>query len=384
MGLLFTVKKFRIWTLFLFLMLLLAAPLVASSEHNDYIKIIESAYSDDYGRISWLCRSFYSKYPKSRLIPEIRIIESRTLRDSNAMIKSLKDIIKKYPTFKDNDQCQLKICEILYLSARWSELDREATIAISVYGKRNRFYPFFIHYRSKAAFYTHNYEAGIGFADNAFEADKNFVFYPELRLQNIFSEQKIHYDGDRYVSQLLESYYELEGSGTEVSSLYLLARNSELKNQHSLAYSIYTDLIKRYPRSPEALMAANRISIMKDFKPRYIKNPLAKLDKQKPNIIDQLSPDTPVEKAKFKSYYALSIGPFYNLQEAEKLMKQLKRDFDSVFIIRGYNTFSIYVGQSESSENAMHYKIRLAEEFGINGDIVYIASEENLRFIHKE
>ncbi|MDA3899545.1 MAG: tetratricopeptide repeat protein [Spirochaetes bacterium] len=381
----FSEKKYNIRLLLcLTLLLFCSVSSLSASEQNDYVKIVESAWSDNYDRLSWLCRNFYKNYPSSKLIPDVMIIESRTFRDTDATIQTLKKIIQSYPGFSDRDHCMLKICEILYLNSRWSELDHEAQRGIKMFGNKNRFYPYFLHYRSKASFYRQNYAASIGFADETFNSDRSFVFYPELRLQNIFSEQKLHYDSDRYVTHLKESYFELEGTGAEVSSLYLLGRNCELKNRHSLAFSIYNDLIKKYPRSPEALMSKKRTAIIAEYKPKYIKNPLAALEKEKSPLLDYLTPDSKVPETNFKSYYALSIGPFYNLQEAEKLTKQLSRDFPAVSIVRGFNFFMIYVGRSETSESAMHYKIRLAEEFRINGEVVYIATEKDIRFIHKE
>ena len=64
-----------------------------------------------------------------------------------------------------------------------------------------------------------------------------------------------------YALALKETYYELQGGGSEVSCLYLLARHFEYKNELQNAYSLYKDIITKYPRSPEALLAQNKIDL---------------------------------------------------------------------------------------------------------------------------
>lgn len=280
------------------------------------------------------------------------------------------------------DQCSLKICDTLYLKSDWKKLKDEAAE-----GYRNAAPPMkpdFLFYLSKASFYLQEYDEAAAYSSRLEEAYRSHNLYPAVRLQSLYLAQKRGIGASDYAVGLKEAYYELQGAGSEVSCLYLLARHFEYKNELQNAYSLYTDVIRKYPRSPEALLAKNKLDDMAGKNFQYRDNVLQTISPKQDSVIDSLQPYSSSEGTVRGSYYALSIGPFYNLEAAKKLKADLEHDFPNVVIIKGNRQFSIYIGREPTSEDCMTLKIRMAEEFGYNGDIIHVGENDEATYIHSE
>lgn len=355
-----------------------------ASEQDEYSKVLSLMESGNYSGAGYVARTFIKKHPSSTLIPPVRVVLAELEHDPNNAISAFKSIQSKFKSFQKRDYCQFKICEILYFSARWQDLEREALTGIKEYKQSSHYYPDFLYFVSKAAFYQHDYTKAQDYSAQLIRNYKTSPHYADQRIQFTYTSQKVAYDSDSYKTDLKNSYYELPGTGAEVSSLYLLARHLEYNHQYDYSYSLYTDLVKKYPRSPEALLAAKRMEIIKKENPKYVADTLAKLKDEENSIVDSLSPTRDVEEVKSENYYALSIGPFYNLKEAQEIKSQLGQSFTDIYVVRVYKKFVIYVSKSASQDEIMHEKIRLAEEFAINADIIYITESDGVKSVHGE
>lgn len=370
--------------LLLCLSVFLFCGILHASPSDDYARIISAYESNEYAKVADRAEKFLRTHPKSSLVPEVKLILAEIETDPEKALQKLTDIVAAYPRFKQADYCRYKICEIHYFLSRWEKLEQSAQEGLTKHDSRSRYYSDFLFFRAKAAFYTHNFQESLQTSGTLIRDHKNFHRYPEIKIQTVYALQKVHAEQTDYAQSLKQTYFELKDSGSDISALYLLGRHYEYSHNYNISYSLYADIVQQYPRSPEALLAKKRIAIIRSHNPRYIKNVLSTISAERKNIVQSFSPTRDVEESDTPNYYALTVGPLYNLQSAEKLAGQLQRTFSPVHIVRRHRNFVIYVGRSSSSEGAMSLKIRLAEEYAINSNIVYVRNHDGLNFVNEE
>ncbi len=329
-------------------------------------------------------RSLYGEVIKHEVqaADEAALIYAELTPDTQEALALLQKTKKKRLPRALADRCSLQICDILYLKSDWQGLKAEANAGYASASGAAK--DDFLFYLSKATFYLQQYDESAVYSARLEERYRSHELYPAVRLQSLFLAQKRGVGSANYALALKETYYELQGGGSEVSCLYLLARHFEYKNELQNAYSLYKDIITKYPRSPEALLAQNKIDDLASRRISYKANVLQTIKSEPDSVIQSLRPFENTATKNDGSYYALSIGPFYNLEAAKKLKADLVRDFDNVIIIKGDRRFSIYIGRESSSEQCMTLKIRLAEEFGYNGDIIHVGENDEATYIHSE
>jgi len=331
-----------------------------------------------------LARSLYPEVKKNEpeAADEAAVIYAQLIPDTGEALNLLYATKKKKISRTLADKCALRICDTLYLKSDWKNLKIEARqgydeAAPSAKGE-------FLFYLSKASFYLQEYDEAASYSARLEEAYRSHELYPAVRLQSLYLAQKRGVGSSNYALSLKETYYELQGAGSEVSCLYLLARHFEYKNEYQNAYSLYKDVITQYPRSPEALLAQNKIDDMAGRDITYKSDVLQSIRGEDDSVINSLRPYRTPANAVNGSYYALSIGPFYNLEAAKKLKEDLQHEFSNVVIIKGSRRFNIYIGKEASSEECMTIKIRMAEAFGYNGDIIHVGENDEATYIHSE
>jgi len=331
-----------------------------------------------------LARSLYPEVKRHEpgAADEAAIIYAQLIPDTGEALAILYATKKKKLPRSVADECALRICDTLYLKSDWKNLKSEArggydAAAPSAKGE-------FLFYLSKASFYLQEYDEAASYSARLEEAYRAHELYPAVRLQSLYLAQKRGVGSSNYALSLKETYYELQGAGSEVSCLYLLARHFEYKNEYQNAFSLYKDVITQYPRSPEALLAQNKIDDMAGRDITYKADVLQSIKGEDDSVINSLRPYAAPANSVEGSYYALSIGPFYNLEAAKKLKEDLMHDFSNVVIIKGNRQFNIYIGKEASSEQCMTIKIRMAEEFGYNSDIIHVGENDEATYIHSE
>ena len=77
------------------------------------------------------------------------------------------------------------------------------------------------------------------------------------------------------------------------------------------------------------------------------------------------------------------MGPLASSRKAAEL-KGLLKDFDFIKTVKLKNGYALYVGRGPDEESALKLKIRLAEEYGINGRIVRISGDGERSYIYGE
>ena len=74
--------------------------------------------------------------------------------------------------------------------------------------------------------------------------------------------------------------------------------------------------------------------------------------------------------------------PFSSRKAAE--LKGLLKEFDFLRTVKLRDGFALYVGRGPDEESALKLKVRLAEEYGINGRIVRISGDGDRSYIYGE
>jgi len=166
------------------------------------------------------------------------------------------------------------------------------------------------------------------------------------------------------------------------SVLYLLGEFYESTGDINRAYSAYRDLNKIYPRSPESLLTVTRTAKLKESGAvplSYIPDDslIRKLDP-----ID-IKPEIDDNETKSDILYAVSIGPLLSRNKAWDMKKLAERiaPCSTVLLKTGY---MIYCGRYSSPDDALAGRIRLAEEYGINGSIVRLQASTGRQYIYGE
>jgi hypothetical protein len=80
--------------------------------------------------------------------------------------------------------------------------------------------------------------------------------------------------------------------------------------------------------------------------------------------------------------YAVALGPFSSKAEAERVRRIISGEFAPIQSVAVAGRHLVYVGRARDTDAAVALKIRLAEEFAMNGTIVRIRRDENRRYIY--
>jgi tetratricopeptide (TPR) repeat protein len=167
-------------------------------------------------------------------------------------------------------------------------------------------------------------------------------------------------------------------------ALYLLGRAHQERGDYDRAYSAYRDVVTRFPRSPEAAFASEKISLLQKHNPKIIaflpdEAFLKSLDRI--NLPDFRNPE---EEEPKKSFYAIMLGPVEEKADAMNIARVIKSEFAPVKIVQSAGFYAVYAGRLRDTKSATTMKIRLAEEMGYNGKIVKVRTEDNKTYIYGE
>jgi len=362
------------------LMILLPLNNLFADEKESYEEIITLEKNNDRTAIN-AANAFIKKFPKSKYIPNVKILRADNEKNIDKAVLYYYDIVNNYKYFSECDYCQYRICQIYYMTSRWKDLSYESEKGLMLFGKNNRYHDDFKFFLAKSYYHLQNSDEAISIMNDIKTNSKKYYFYPETEVFGAFLFQNIKGNSNKYKSDLKNVYYTFEGTGADVSALYLFARHCEMRKEYTPAYSAYTDLINKFPRSPEANLAKIRLSEISKYKPQYITNYFDKI-KNSDNLF--LQHETVVDDEEKNSFYSVEIGPIYNLAKAERIKKELSPEFKPVIIVKKKKEFSVYIGRINTTEDALSVRIRLAEEYGLNGNIIYIRSEDGQNYIYGE
>ena len=351
------------------LFILISLPLsAAGTDDTAYKALLKQSRSLSSSAIIAEARSFLAEFPESEHVPDIRLLIADNEYSPDKALAQYRAVRDKYRFAARRDYAALRTVQILLLSSRFADCADEGISALDVFPD-SRYSEDIALTVLRTYYCMQQYENAAAFLKK----------YP---LKNTAAET-ISTDIPLKLSEQTSSgawIAALSKTAYPESALYRAGREFEADNKKNEAFSAYTDCIRKYPRSAEALLSEKRAGILKKAGAQYMKTYASAGTSGSAAL--RLSPDRDVETGNSGPVYAVLIGPFYNLKEAKALKKEMTVEFSHAVIVKQSKEFVIYAGRTQDQEEAVALKVRLAEEFGLNGTIVNLEEEDNREYIY--
>jgi tetratricopeptide (TPR) repeat protein len=323
---------------------------------------------------------FFKAYPGSALEPEVRLMLADLETSPPEAIKKYRLVSDTFPRFSKNDYARFRICEIYFILSDWKELKQESIIGEKEF-TGSKYRRNFLLFRVLSETELGDYDAAETDCARliALNHDYNHLAAALLIMARI--QKKKTGFSKQYLVSLRRIVSGFEGSDVIPTAIYLLGEFYENKKMYDEAWSAYSDLVSKYPGSPEAEKAGARIGPLAQYGPRstyYL--PGRKIIESTASI--DIHPEIdPPQAGGSPAFYSLSVGPFAAFREADRIKKLLK-EFGFIKTVRLKNGYAVYVGQCPDEDSILKIKIRLAEEYGINARIVRISIDEKNSYIY--
>ncbi len=365
-----------------FLVTLCASALSAPSERDYLARIGAHAEKGEADRLRALAAEFYRAYPKSNAVADVRLFVADAEEAPDEAIGQYRVLLDKYRYFEKRDYAALRICETLYLCARWEELAAESAKAAELFPKSEHLSRYLL-YRAKAFIHLERYDEARAACRRATEINRDYDELAGVLLVLAYVERKTTGYSRAYLFSLRELVTGFPNAPTAPGALYLLGRFYENGADYGRAHSAYADLMKRYPRAVESGFAAGRMEEVKAHKPTplpYLPGEAAVRDADPLDISPEIEAGQTEDDAEIA--YAVALGPFHSRAEAERVRGIISGEFSPIQAVAVAGRHLIYVGRVRDTDAAVSLKIRLAEEFAMNGNIVRIRKDDNRRYIY--
>lgn len=324
---------------------------------------------------------FFRHYPESPLIPDVRLELAEAEDSPDESIARYRVIVDKYRYYKKRHYALLRICEIEYLLARWKELvnDARAGIGLAAPGRAS----VFRFYLVISLVQLGEYETAEKECRALIDADHDY----NNMARSLLILAHIHRNTTGLSREYIDTVRELaagyDRSDALPATLYLLGEFYEKKGMYNEAFSAYSDLSGRFPGSPEAAMARKRTGGIMEHTPRRVPYLPDRNILENAETID-IHPEAEVpDDTGDDSFYSIAVGPFPTAARANGIRALLK-NFGFMKTVRLKNGYSLYVGRGPDEGSAMKVKMRLAEEYGLNGRIVRISGDGQRSYIYGE
>lgn len=359
----------------------LSASMVLAGEQSDF-EAVQKAYRINSANKQELVKKFFTQYPNSAYIPDIRMLIASYAPTVDAGISEYNKILSLYRYYKKRDVAYLALCQLYYIKSDWGNLLLISNQAIAECSASN-YLPIFLQFRAIAHYNHSHYDDGVTDCEKIpeYSRELNTLAYG-LFLKTEMNRQMYGY-ARQYIqglAELLHGYYD---SVIYPSFLLQLGKYYEHNKMYNEAYSSYNFLISNYPRSPEAIKANGYLQSLKKYNPKTVAfMPDESIIAQSAKIDIMPDIDETQTQQNQMMYYTISIGPFYNLQKAKELQKLIVKYIAPVHIVRKSKSFEIYAGHFSSLDDGMNIKIQLAEELGINGFIIEIFEQDGKQYIY--
>lgn len=346
----------------------------SNNEISHYNKIVQMIKDGDSAAGDEI-KKFSEKYPGSRRKAALLFLYADLPVNVNESIKRHRAVIKT----GDRNFTELsyrRICQIYYLQSSWDRLKVEAESGANLGGPRQAD---FIKFLISASVETGDYDRAEDLSYRLMSQNREFQrLASTLNTLSFIKKIQTGYSRD-YIYRLRETATGFSESDIFQTTLFLLGDFHEKTGSPERAYSAYVDLITHFPGSPEAELARSRLY---EFKEKNLsrKGYIPKKEQVQARDPIDISPDSPVDESAGSEYYSLSIGPFDSSRESDRVAKML--DGFSLKRIKTENGYLLFAGRFESRENAYRLRIRVAEEYGINGHIVMIAEKNGRIFVY--
>jgi len=324
---------------------------------------------------------FLKKFPGSSHVPEVRLMLADKENDTDIAVKKYRSVLKNYSRFRGRDYALYKICQILDLKSKWKELRNESAQGIRLFPSGSYINEFrFMHITALIMLgdFSRAKNECIKITDHSH--DYNVLAKAIYLLAE--TEHKTSGNSKAYIYNLKELALGFKKSGIYPSVIFRLGVFYEEKKDYDRAYSAYSDITESFPDSPEALLSIQKIGNLKKLNPKKIRYmpDNALVDETEELAI---SPEYEIRKQQTEKYYAVAVGPYTKLKDTAGISKFLK-NYDNVRKVRTPYGYMIYIGKYDDTESALETRIRLAEEYGINGHIVRFSEHNKKSYIYED
>ncbi|MFC1669149.1 tol-pal system YbgF family protein [Spirochaetota bacterium] len=341
------------------------------SGSNDYMRIKKYAQRNNHSKLQRASRIFLNRFPRSKYAPRVKFILAQNQRDPFSAIKKFKSLIKRYKFFLGKDKAQYKICQIYELLFNWKNLKIESYRGMRNYPKsplHRSFRYLFILSNIK----LQNYDNAGKQCKSIMKNDRESSNALEALYLLTHISKKTYGFSRNYIYNLRELAAKTGDNELYPSVLYLLGEFYQKQNDHNRAFSAFNDILKKFPKSPEALYAQKQLDTLKKHKPKSTEYIPDKKTIKRTDIIDinpEIHYDSRIKDG--EPYYSIAIGNFSTRKGALKF-KRLLSEYGIVKTVKYRRSYLLLLGKFPNSNIALQKKIRIAEEQGINGKLVRI------------
>lgn len=354
--------RYRYLLLLLFGYVLL--PCFANAGEIDQYKKIKSLELISDSTVLTESLRFIKTFPKSSYIDDIRLVAARNESSVDKALLQCSLVRNKGVENPFYNQASVLQCELLFISGRFEECAKSARILASKNNDTS----------TKRAASVYLIRSLLLLQDYK-EADVSFN-----RFSKFMTENDLNSIANEISQKIGEHDYNLGSDPIHSPSILLfLSRYYKITRKYNESFSALKDLQELFPRSPEALTSLYDFEELKKSGSKYTENYLSLIQ---PNNVDILSPEDPVADETSDNHYAVSIGPFDSVSNVRKIKKEMTSDYGSIMLVGTGGKYYLYIGDESTPDGATEIRIRLAEEYGINGRIVQITSENNHEYIY--
>jgi len=367
----------------IFIIVLLCAPLYSTSDNpEEAYKALQKSFSIkssvDFEKEGSL---FLKNFPDSSRVPDVRLLLADKESDTELAVEKYRLIIKNYSRFSRRDYALYKICQILDLKSKWNELRVESANGIKLFSSGKYIDDFrFMHIT--ASIMMEDYNTARDESIKITEHTHNFETLSKAIFLLAEAERKISGNSKSYIYNLKELAAGFRKSEMYPSTIFRLAVFYDEKKDYDKAYSAYSDTAELFPDSPEADISIQRIEKLSKLNPKKINYMPDNLTIKNTDDLD-LSPEYEVKKEKDENYYSVAIGPFTKLKDTTSVIKLVK-NYDDIRKVKTAYGYMLYIGRYVNTDTALETRIRLAEEYGINGNIVRFSVHEKKSYIYED
>lgn len=354
-------------------------PLHAESEEQRIYREIKNIPYSEIKNFENRSEVFLRQYPGSKLVPEIKMLQAEREKDIDLAIERYRSIVKKYPDFIRRDYALYRLCQALDLKSRWNELETESGRGIKLFPAGKYTMDFRI-MRATALIMLEDFNTCREECIRITESSHDIETLARATHLMAEAERKTSGNSKSYISLIRDLVIGFSDAQISPSILYSLGLYYEQKRDTDKAYSAYSDILKKYPDSPESDMALSGIESLKKDKPVYVRYIPDSKTVDEADTID-IEPEYQEDTAQGDTYYCVSIGPFTKRRDTEQIIRLLG-NYDDSRVVKTGAGFTIFIGKYADTDHALSVRIRLAEEYGINGSIVRFSTKKTKSYIY--
>ena len=375
-------KQIKAIILFLFLFLLAMPvspnPDPADKSFNDLRAYFNSRPGKAFDRSA---QDFLKKFPQSRYVPDVRLMLAENENDPELALEKFRAVVKFYRFYPHRDYALYRVCQILDLKSDWKELQAESISGISLFPDSRYLFEFKFLYITSCIM-LEEYDRAKDACIRITEKTHDYTILARTIFLLAEIDRKITGNSRAYIYNLRELAAGFKSSELYPSIIFKLGNFYESKDEKDRAFSAYTDIVRVFPESPEAEMSLIRIESLKTSNPRIVQY-IPDMEMVNSTSPIDISPDYAPDTYDNQIYYSITIGPFSKIKDANSIVNLLK-NYDNVRIENTTLGFIVYIGMHPDTERALQTRIRLAEEYGINGNIVRFSDHQSRSYIYSD